>query len=151
MHRLHRKCHKLRQHRSPRRACNAPLQPEDKHRIQYSIEYHRDKGDIHSLIGVARHAKHTVQTVEHMRNDISIEDNAHILSCVGDSLLTRSKEIEQFIKIEQTEEHQQHTQHHIQQHHITQDILRRRLVALPQTDRGKCRRASSHHRTEGSR
>ena len=89
--------------------------------------------------------------MKQMRNDITVEDNTHILTRKRKGLLAGTKEVEQFVDIDQTEEHDNHTQHDVEQYHVTQDILRRSLIALSQTDRGKSRRTCSDHSTKGCR
>ena len=141
----------LRENRSPCRAGDTPLKPEDEDRIENGIQQNGNQRDGHRLLGIARHTEHIIQAMEQMRYDISVEDDAHILARIGKSLLAGTKEEEQIVDIDQSEDHDNQAQHHVEQNHVTQDILRCSLIALTQADRGKRSRTCSDHSAKGRR
>ena len=106
--------HRLRQHGSPCRTGNAPIQTEDEESIEHSVERHRYKRYVHRLFGIARHAEHIIQSVEEVGDSVTIEDNAHILARIGKCLVAGTEEVQQLVDIDQSEDHDRHTQHHVE-------------------------------------
>ena len=92
------KCDDLCGNRSDSRTLYSPAKAVNKNRIEYRINDHGSNRSIHRLLWMPCGTKYRIQAQVKMGDDISLEDNHHIVAGIADSRLTSPEEVKNRIE-----------------------------------------------------
>ena len=95
------KCDDLCGNRSDSRTLYSPAKAVNKNRIEYRINDHGSNRSIHRLLWMPCGTKYRIQAQVKMGDDISPEDNHHIVAGIADSRLTSPEEVKNRIEEDQ--------------------------------------------------
>ena len=83
----------LRQYRSQCRSLDTQLKGIDKEGVEQGVEYHGEDGGIHRLLGFRGSPQHGVHTEIQMGEHIAQQDDHHVVTGIGNSVLSSAEEI----------------------------------------------------------
>ena len=141
----------LRQHGRNGRAANAPAEAEDEQRVENRIDRHRQDRGVHRLARVPGGTQHGVQTQIHVCNDVTPQNDGHILPGIADRRIAGSEKVENRIEKNQRQQPERDSDNQVEHHDIPQNPLGRFVIPLPQAHRHQRRGAHTHQRTERRR
>ena len=98
---------------------------------------------------LACRTQHGIHTEVHVRHHITKQNHRHELTGVGQRRIRSTEEDQDRIEEYQTDDHKGEADNQVQRYRITQQVLSRLIVTLPQFHTDTRRRAHTHGSTEG--
>ena len=138
----------LGQHGCPCGSCDSHVEHEDEYRVEDGVEDDSEYGQPHRLLRTARRTHGRIQTEVQVGDDVSVEDDLHIFLRIGQRVLAGSEEIEDGVYEYQGDNHEYQTDDDVQADYVSEDLVGRLVVLLPEKDRKHGGSSGSHQGSE---